>query len=312
MEGLIVSLRAVFPIFSMLVIGYWARWKGIVDDPSIKKMNALCFQVFMTAMMFYNVYSMDLESDLNPRLMAFAIAAILTILAVATVIVLWRVKENAKRGVIIQAIYRSNFVVLGLPLITAVYGSEAAGVPTVLISVVTPLYNFFAVIILEIFNGTKPSVGKIAKNVILCPYILGAIAAMFFVVTGLQLPEVIVSLIQTLGQVASPLAIVILGASFSFGNVRKYAGVLAVICSVRLLLIPGITLTVAAALGFREVELMTVVALFATPTAIASYAMAQQLGGDADLAGVEVVMSTMLSVVTLFFWIFLLKNLGLL
>ena len=68
----------------------------------------------------------------------------------------------------------------------------------------------------------------------------------------------------------------------------------------------------AVALGFRGVELCTILVVFGAPVAVNSYTMALQMDGDADLAGGIVLLTTAVSCLTLFFWIWLLKSLGLL
>ena len=312
MENFLVSLRAVFPMFVIMSIGYLIRRKGMVDEYSLKKMNSVCFKVFMAAMMFKNVYFLDMGTSFKPDLMLFAVIAMAAVILTTFVLVLRVEKENRKRGVMIQAMFRSNFVVLGMPIVASVYGDAGIGVPTMLISVTIPFYNVFAVLVLSYFGGERPSIRHLAKDVLLNPYIVSAACGFTLLGLGIKLPEMVEGVVRDMAGVANPLAILILGASFSFQNVRKYVKELVFCISFRLAIFPGIVLGVAMALGFQGVELLTLVALFATPTAIASHVMAQQFGGDADLAGVEVVISTALSLLTLFLWVFGLKSFGML
>ena len=76
-------------------------------------------------------------------------------------------------------------------------------------------------------------------------------------------------------------------------------------------MVPAVMLTVAAyVFDFRGVEFVTLIAIFAAPCAVVSFAMAQQMGGDADLAGNCVVFTSALSCFTIFCWILLFKTLG--
>ena len=81
--------------------------------------------------------------------------------------------------------------------------------------------------------------------------------------------------------------------------------------SFKLLILPAVMMAIGYAFGLRELELFLLVAVYGTPVAAASYPMAQNMGGDGELAGQLVVISTVVSVVTLFFWIFLLRFVGL-
>ena len=79
----------------------------------------------------------------------------------------------------------------------------------------------------------------------------------------------------------------------------------------RLIFMPLIFMPIAVLLGFRNVELTAIMTMLATPPAVSSFTMAQQMGGDSELAGQLVVFSTIASIFTLFLWIFALKQLAL-
>lgn len=311
MENFLVSLRAVFPMFAIMSIGYLVRRQGMLDETSLKKMNSVCFQVFLTAVMFRSIYQMDLKT-VDGKLLAFGLVSILIMMAVSYLLVMRLEKENKRRGVLIQALYRSNFVVLGFPVVSAVYGEAGLGVPAMMTCITTPLYNVVSVLVLSYFQGSRPKPLALAKEVIRNPYILATIVGFGFHILGIRLPSLLEDVVDQVAGVGNPLAIFILGASFSFGNISAYKKYLTGCCLMRLVVFPGIFLSAAVILGFRGVELLTLVALFATPTAIASHVMAQHFNGDSDLAGVEVVISTLVSLVTLFLWIFCFKSFGLL
>lgn len=97
----------------------------------------------------------------------------------------------------------------------------------------------------------------------------------------------------------------------NFGKLQGCGRSLTVCTVVRLFAAPVVFLSLAVALGFRGVPLCGAMLVFATPVAVNSYTMALQMDGDADLAGGIVLLTTGLSCLTLFLWIFLLKALGL-
>ena len=313
LTNLYVSLKEVFPLFAMMAIGYLVKNMGMVDKPALKKMNAMCFNVFMAFMMFNNVYTLDLQSAFSPKLMLYMIGGMLFLTFAGVLLVTRYEPDNSRRGVLIQAVYRGNFVVLGFPLVSSLYGADSLAIPTLMISIVVPYMNVMSVVLLTYYSGNRrPGLWLYLKEVVTNPYIVAA--ALGFICLGfhITLPDMVYSVVKDMAAVANPLALVILGASFTFENVAKYRRELVFSCSLKLLIFPAILIIIGILLGFREIELMTAVACFATPTAIASHAMAQQLGGDADLAGVNVVICTALSVITLFLWIFVLKTFGLL
>ena len=71
-------------------------------------------------------------------------------------------------------------------------------------------------------------------------------------------------------------------------------------------------MSLAIFLGYRGIELATVMVLFGVPTAVSSFATAVQMKGDGALASQAVMMTTAVSAVTIFTWIFMLSEMHLL
>ena len=312
-ENLIVSLQAVFPLFVMMAVGYTIRRVGMVDEYSLKKMNSVCFKVFMACMMFNNIYNIDLSNFTDSDVIIYVCVAVVISLILITILVNLTEEDRSKRGVLVQAMFRANFVVLGMPLVTNIYGKEAALIPSLLTAIVVPFFNITCVILLTYFNGKeRPTAKMLIKKVFTNPYIIAAMIAFAFKAIHLDLPDMVRSVVKDMAAVANPLALLILGASFSFANVPKYKKDLIYCCVMRLIVVPTVFVMPAVFMGFRGLGLMCILAIFATPPAISSHVMTQELGGDADLCGAEVVMSTALSILTLFLWIFCFKTFGLL
>ena len=101
-----------------------------------------------------------------------------------------------------------------------------------------------------------------------------------------------------------------LGAFFEIKGVGTHKKQLAVVCVGRLVIVPAIFLTLAVLCGVRGVELAAMIAIFGSPTAISSFTMTQQMGGDAALAGDIVIFTSALSCITMFAWALALKSLG--
>ena len=222
------------------------------------------------------------------------------------------VKENPRRGVIIQAIFRSNFVLFGLPLTIAVFGDSAASIAAMMVTVVVSIYNTTSVFILEMFNGEgKSDIKKTLKAVVANPLLQGAIVGLIFFFLGIKLPGSLVTPIAAFSNMTSPLAIYVLGGTLQFKAIRKNLKYLVPTLTCKLFILPAIIIAIAYAFGLRGLELFLLIAVYATPVAAASYPMAQNMGGDGELAGQFVVISTAVSMFTLFLWIFFMKSVGL-
>ena len=310
-QHFIVAVKAIIPLFILIGMGIYVRWRKMLTDMELQHVNAMVFRVFFFCMMFYNMYTTTIATAFRPRLMAFTVTALFVMLLVSGIVVCTVEKDNRSRGAMLQGLFRSNFVLLGLPLVENIFGPEAVAVPTMMIAVVSPIYNIVSIFILESFRGKghfslASSFAKVLQN----PMIVGALLGLFFVITGISVPEPLLKPVRQIAYCTSPVALLILGASFRFGTVSEEKRNLAILVLGRLLVIPALVMGTAYYMGFRGVDFVTILCIFATPCAVASFAMAQQLGSNAELAGNGVVVTSAFSSITLFFWVVLFKALG--
>ena len=223
------------------------------------------------------------------------------------------VKENPRRGVIIQGIFRSNFLLYGVGLTVSVYGSEASAVASVLVMEVVSMYNIAAVIVLETFQGQgKSSPGELILKLLKNPLLQGCILGLVVFAVKIRLPVFLEKPISSLASIATPLAMITLGGTLRFEALRRNRNVLVPVLGIRLLVLPVVMVSIAYLIGLRGVELFLVLMVYGTPVAASSYPMALNMGGDGELAGQLVFVSTVLSMGTVFGFIFLMSRLGLL
>ncbi len=305
-----ISISVIAPTFILIIIGYLIKRSKFVDPSFFSMANKITFHILFPCMLFNNIYDTDITAVFNGKLIGFVLGAVLVIYLLCCLIVPRVVKNKNQRGVIIQGIFRSNYLIFGVSIVTNMYGSERAAVASMLASILVPLFNVLAVIALTVFTGEdhKLDLKGILKSIITNPLILGCAAGIIVALTGLKLPVIITKPISDLGAVGTPLALLILGGDFDFSKLkgRLRMGLTAV--SVKILLIPAIFVPIAVSLGFRNEELLTVMLVFATPVAVSSYVMAQQAKADHALAGQLIVLSCCGSILSIFVFVFLLKQ----
>jgi len=215
----------------------------------------------------------------------------------------------------IQGIYRSNFVIYGIPLVTSMYGQEAANSTAVLISVVTPIYNIVAVIILSAFSETRTqrfSIMQTLKDIARNPLIMGCVVGLLFGALGIKIPASINKPINELSAAAPLLALFLMGGEFKFRSLNNNLWKVIAATVARLVIIPLVAMLVFIHMGFRTIDLSVLLCVFAAPTAVTSYIMAGNMGCDGELSGQIVVMTTVGSSLTIFLFIFILRSIGVL
>ena len=310
MENLMISANAVLPMCLIMALGYGTRRLGWIRREEISVINKIAFRIFLPCLLYYNVYCSDLSGSFDPLLMAYAVGGVLLTFGLALGYTLLTEKLPERRGVMIQGMFRSNYVIMGIPVATALLGADQLGTVSILIAVVVPLFNMLAVVVLEVFRGQKPKplhiLGQIAKN----PLVIGSVLGILTLAAGIRLPHILEQTIQSISAIASPLQLFLLGAFFQFSGLKTYRRELVTVSAAKLIVSPGLFLGLGALLGFRGVAFVSLIGIFASPTAVNSFTMAQQMGGDAELAGDIVVTTSAVSILTMFLWIFLFKSLG--
>ncbi len=307
---LVVAFEAVVPMFCLMFIGVLVKRSALLADDELKHVNRMVFRVFFSIMMFYNIYTTNIGTTFRPRLVAYALAALAVVYLAAFFGVCRSEKSPKRRGAMIQAIYRSNFVLMGIPLIANMFGDANIAVTTMMVAIVVPIYNVLGVFTLEFFRGGRVNALHMFLDVLKNPMILGALAGAAFLLLGVPVPKPVLRPLAQITAAATPIALIILGASFRFGSTHDHKPQLLACVAMRLFVVPGLALSAAALLGFRGIDFATLVSIFATPCAVAGFAMAQQMDSDADLAGNCVVFTSALSCFTIFCWIVLFKSLG--
>ena len=310
LQALSIAFHAIVPLFLIIAVGYTVKRLGWIGPEEVRRFNKVTFYTFMPVMLFYNIYTSDFSQAVRLPYALFVVGAALGVVAVSFAVTLLAEKMPERRGVMIQAAFRSNFVLLGLPIAAELLPEGNLGVTALMVAIVVPIYNMMSVVVLEYFRGGKPRAGEVLLAVVKNPLILGSVAGLLVQALHITLPEVLVSFAGKMNSAATPLILLLLGASFETREIARYKKELLVCVGLRLVVFPGALLTLSMLMGLRDIEFVTVLAMTAAPTAVNSFNMAQQLGGDSQLAGSAVVVSTAASFFTLFVWITLFKQLG--
>ncbi len=323
MDSLIFALNATLPIILMVIVGYFLKRIGLISKDLAKGMNTLVFKVFLPVMLFLNIYKVESFAAIDFGYVLYAIGAVLLIWIVMIPITLLTVKEKERRGVMIQAAFRSNFTLVGVPLAESLFGEEGGMIASLLAAFVVILFNVLAVISLTAFGGSgridiKKILIGIIKNPLMDGIALGLICLgirSVFTRYGIdfRISDIapVYKTATQLSAVATPIALIVLGAQFEISAVphlKKYiiTGVL-----LRNLTVPILGIGAAYLIGkFGGAHFAAFMGVFSTPVAVSTVPMAQEMGGDHELAGQLVIWTTVGSAVTIFAGSFILRELG--
>ena len=176
-ESFSVAFNAVAPFLILLGIGWAAGRTGLTDREFMNRLNTLNYRLFFPFLMFNNIYGAKPENMPSAKLIAFSVVSVTLLIVLLVAVVPRVVKENPRRGVVIQGIYRSNFVIYGLPLTTYVFGTEKASVCGMMILIMVTLFNISGVVVMEMYReGGKIRAGKLLTGILKNPLLQGCIA----------------------------------------------------------------------------------------------------------------------------------------
>ncbi len=324
MDSFLFALGAVAPIVLMVIVGYFFKKIGFMDERFSKMANKLVFRAFMPVMLFVKIYNISDLSNIDMGFIGYTAIAIIAIFALSVPATILITKHKTRRGVLVQAAFRSGYSLIGIPLAESLYGEEGAIAATLLSTVAIPIFNVLAVISLSALgdgNGKKVTVKSILLDIIKNPLILGIAAAVLAICVRMVLEHFGISfrlsnigplftVLNYLSALAIPLALLVLGAQFEFSAVASLKKEIIFGTLVRTVVVPVFAIGIAYFFlrdKFSAAHFATFVAVFATPVAVPSVPMVQEMGGDVTLAGQLVVWSTLISAFTVFLTTFLLR-----
>jgi len=316
MDSLIYSLNVIVPIFVVVAVGYYLRYFLKPDDRFIGTLNKLLFYVGLSCLVFCNIYDADLKSVFNLRLIGFCLVFVCIEVLLLFIIVPRLVKERKSVGAIIQASFRSNFLLLGYPLAINMFGPVGAQPVALMLPFIIFIYNIFAVLCLTVFSEAKKKLTltdflRVLKEIFTNPLVVASILAVIVKLMTFTIPYTIYKPVSDMALIASPLALLLLGMQLDFKHMAGNLRLSLPTAVVRLLIVPILAVSAAVWFGFCGNELGAIFVLFASATAVSSYIMAYTLGSDYKLAGELVILTTLLCPFTLFIGIFVLKSLDL-
>lgn len=314
LSNFIYSVNVTLPIFFVMVLGWFLRQRGMLNDNFVNVANRFNFSVTLPFMVFRDIAAVDIRAVFDLKYVLFC--------AISTSICFWGIwglakifiKDKTLIGAFVQASFRSSAAVMGLAFISNLYGPSAMG-PLMIIGAV-PLYNIYSVIVLTFEaddDKEEKDTGKIkeaciniAKNPIIISIALGLLVSLL----KLDFPVLVDKTIDNVAKMATPLALITLGAGFEGRKALAKIKPTLWASFFKLVVQAAVFIPAAIRLGFTGEKLIAIMVMLAAPATPSCYIMAKNMKNDGVLTASIVVTTTLLAAFTLTGWIFILKSLG--
>ncbi len=315
MDTFLYSFEAIAPVFLLAIIGYILRRCRVVTPGFARMASRFCFTIGFPCLIFSNVATADFSELLDIPLILFVVTGIILSFLGMLLVAHFLPLPRSQKSVVAQSGFRSNSMMLGLPISTNLFGALGAAMMSITSAFALPFYNLFVVLTFQIYGDReareKGSLARTAAEVARNPLIIASILGLFVSALGIPLPSILTDTVEDIAGIATPLALICLGATFDFSRMLRnlLPNLVGSLC--RLVIVPLVSVLAAIALGFRGVDLGTIFILFANPVSSTSYVMADIMGGDGELAGEIILTTVFFSMFTLFTGIYILRALAL-
>lgn len=314
MEQLAFSLNATIPVFLIMVIGYFLAQKGIVDPPFVKTLNSFNFKITLPLLLFRDIAESDFYTVWDTKYVLYCFFVTLLCITVTWILAGFLYKDKDRLGEFVQASFRSSAAVLGIAFIQNIYGTS--GMAPLMIIGTVPLYNVAAVIILSFTGPNSTGINKdtmktTLKGVVTNPIIIGILLGMAVSASRLQFPFIVSKTLGSMSSLATPLALLGLGAGFEGRKALKQLKPTAVASFIKLLVWPLLFLPLAIYMGFTEEKLVAILIMLGSPTTVSCYIMSKNMGHEGTLTSSVVVATTFLSSLSITLFLFILRSMQL-
>lgn len=294
---------AVLPLLLIIATGYALARSGVLPDADWKGIEILSFRVLIPAVLILAISGSDLSSG-NFGALAAALmltCATLVLVALATRLLPRARLSDASFTSVFQGGVRWNAFV-ALAAAEQFVGPPAIAALAVAIALLIPTLNICCIVVLTTFGPGRSSAGQIALAVPKNPLVQACGIGLGLYAFGITLPGPVVETLEMIGRGALAVGLLAVGAGISLRRLARWDWKVGLTLLYRPLLAPLIFVGFALWFTLDPMPTLVGVLVFAAPAASNGYIVAKQMGGDADLYADVLTWQTVLSLVVLPIW----------
>lgn len=312
LDSFIFSLNATLPVFLVIVAGMLLKKLGFFPESYASMTDKFVFKAALPLLLFKDISAMDFKQDFDVKFVCFCMVVTVCMFLGVWGISLLVIRDKSIIGSFVQGSARGSAAILGVALAQNIYGSSGLA-PLMILSAV-PLFNVLSVIILTVHASSENkslNITGILKGIITNPIILGIVAGIPFSLFDIQLPSLITKTVGSISSVATPMALLSIGAAFSFAGAKQKLAPAVFASAIKLFVLPLVFLPIAVMSGFTGSALVAIFVMLGSPTTVTCYIMSKNMNNDHVLSSNIVMLATLFSSVSVTFWVFIMKVLKL-
>lgn len=299
-------INTIIPIFAIVLLGCLLRSRGFLPASLVSPLNQLVYYLAIPAMIFRGVAKAPFRTQFDPALILSTLIPLVVVFIIA-----WGAGRLFSCGrpyiaTFVQASYHGNIGYIGLAVCYYLLGESGFTRASIVAAFLMLLQNVLSVLVLQLYAPQKTGQPRglfFFKKVVINPVILSALSGILFSLLHLRLYDPVDRALGILSGMALPLALLVIGASLSFGLVRSNLGMVVASSALKLVVLPALGLLMYHVTSIPSGQFLPGLVLLAAPTATITYVMAGEMHGSTELASAAVSMNTLLSALTFILWL---------
>lgn len=287
----------ILPIFALILLGWAIRRFGRLSAAFWGDLERLIYFVFFPALLFHSLSHGSL--DLRAAWPMAATGVLFTLAGMGLGRLSKRLFADPPRvyAAAFQCSFRFNSYI-GLAVAGALYGKDGIAAIGLLMGVLVPMANLASVAVLA-----RHGEGSWMREILGNPLILSTVSGLVFGLAGLSLPAVADGTLELLARASLPLGLIAVGAGLRLDSLDHARGHLWYGVAVKLLVLPALAWALSGLFGLQGMWRDTAILMAALPVSTVAYVLANRMGGDGQVSSAQVALTTLLSMLTLPFWL---------
>ncbi len=310
-ESLLIGFRVIAPLFLYMLTGILLRVTRILDRSFFPLLNQIVYYAAIPLVCMQAIMKGSGPNPSGASVLLYNLVFSVILIGISCWIIPKLEPENARRGVLIQSMFRCNDALFGLAVAISLFSTVP--LMSLSIAIVVPVFNIFSVLILSHLSGKEVDKRKSFLQIVRNPIIVGCLAGIIFSILKIRhFPAILDTAINGLAGLGTPLAFIALGGMLSLHSLQKNRKAIAIVTISRLIIIPAIAVSIAILIGYRSEALGVVYLVYGSPIATATLPIAVAFSADDTLQAELIASTSAFSIVSAFIFITVLSRFGLL
>lgn len=299
-------IETIVPIFFIIIFGYILQQKGLIKTQFIQEANRFVFLFSLPLLIFTGIMKSDIKDVGLTSILSVIIPTIAT-LCLAFLLALTLGLKKGTLGSFVQTSFHGNITYIGLAVLFYMLGEEGLKKGSILIAFLILVNNTLAIAILSWTSQKHDNIWRSLVSVVKTPLIIATLVGMFLLYFNIPVPKLLMKSMGILANIALPMALIIIGASMSVGTIKSSFRLSGLVTVMKLMILPSLSFLFCYLYAIPFHDVLPGIILLATPTATTSFILANQLGGDTELASGVITLSTLLSPFAFIFWAYVVR-----